>query len=104
MHDQAWSLLQAVDKLGGSLRICQYHGSSRPRSERKIAEEFDLVITTYQTLASDYRQDTTSNGSGFKPLGAIDWHRIILDEVCYSLLKASFAGGSMLHVVCWCLE
>ncbi|KAK9847690.1 hypothetical protein WJX84_004737 [Apatococcus fuscideae] len=71
---------EAEDKLGGSLRICQYHGSHRPRSERKIAEEFDLVITTYQTLGSDYRQDTTGDGSGFKPLGAIDWHRIILDE------------------------
>ena len=96
--------MQAVDKLGGSLRICQYHGSSRPRGERKIAEEFDLVITTYQTLASDYRQDTTSNGSGFKPLGAIDWHRIILDEVYSSPLTGALAWDTMGHVLHSCFD
>ena len=74
-------MLQAEDKLGGSLRICQYHGQSRPRIVRKIAEEFDLVITTYQTLGSDLRLDVSSDSAGFKPLGAIHWHRIILDEV-----------------------
>lgn len=76
--------MQAEDKLGGSLRICQYHGQGRPRNERKIAEDYDLVITTYQTLASDYRLDTSGPGTGFKPLGAVDWHRIILDEVILS--------------------
>ncbi len=80
---------QAEDKLGGSLRTCQYHGQNRPRNVQKIAADFDLVITTYQTLSSDFRLDVSEDGAGFKPLGAIHWHRIILDEVtstcCLSL-------------------
>lgn len=41
------------------------------RDYKKIASNYDLVVTTYQTLASDYsRQGKTEL---FEPLGKIHW-------------------------------
>jgi SNF2 family DNA or RNA helicase len=43
----------------------------------KLACDYDLVVTTYATLASDYGK----NGSGTNnPLHKIKWHRVVFDE------------------------
>lgn len=43
---------EARNKLNGSLRLYQYHGSSRVRNLNRLATEYDLVVTTYQVSTS----------------------------------------------------
>ncbi|KAG1670539.1 hypothetical protein FOA52_015404 [Chlamydomonas sp. UWO 241] len=69
---------EAKSKSSGSLKILQYHGSNRPKDVKKVAVGYDLVVTTYQTLARDFSTDDKSEV--FKPLGAVHWHRIVFDE------------------------
>lgn len=45
-----------------------YHGSSRTKDATKLATEFDLVVTTYDTLGADYRRAQSQN-----PLRRIRW-------------------------------
>ncbi|XP_024528527.1 DNA repair protein RAD5A-like [Selaginella moellendorffii] len=65
--------------------IYMYHGSKRIRDPKKLAK-FDLVITTYATLGSDFSKATqaTRHGSDFAeqfcPLLSVDWWRVVLDE------------------------
>ena len=77
-------IAEAKSKLSddSSLRIHMYHGTARDRSTKRLAEDYDLVVTTYETLGSDFGRDTAKHNPKklFPPLGAIHWHRIILDE------------------------
>ena len=41
-------LEEARSKLDGSLRLYMYHGGSRIRDARRLATDYDLVVTTYQ--------------------------------------------------------
>lgn len=34
----------------------QYHGAARLRDVYRIAQDYDLVLTTYQTLGSDWHR------------------------------------------------
>ena len=80
-------LEEARSKLGGSLTLYQYHGQARERDAATIATAYDVVVTTYQTLGSDWRAYTKKAGGDdgrFPPLGQIRWHRIILDVRCIS--------------------
>ena len=83
------------------LRIHEYHGSNRVRDATKLAE-FDLVVTTFETLASDWSGLTGGKGSRKKkgivdasaaaavtkendapkntPCHKVNWHRVVLDE------------------------
>ena len=54
------------------LRILMYHGQQRTKNPKKIAEDYDLVVTTYQTLAADR--------SRTNPLGQIEFYRLVCDE------------------------
>lgn len=69
---------EARSKSAGGLRILQYHGQGRQRDIQKIASNYDLVVTTYQTLGSDYCKDGKSEM--YAPLGQIHWFRIVFDE------------------------
>ncbi|KAG2497725.1 hypothetical protein HYH03_004461 [Edaphochlamys debaryana] len=64
---------EAAAKTDGSCRIHPYHGPNRIRDPHRLATEFDVVVTTYQTLQSDH-------GSASDPCQAIRWHRIVFDE------------------------
>jgi len=53
------------------LRICIFHGSSRPKSPEGVIDH-DLVLTTYATLSADSKD--------LKILQEIEWYRVVLDE------------------------
>ena len=83
------------------LKIHEYHGSNRVRDAAKLAE-FDLVVTTFETLSSDWSGLTGGKGSRKKkgvvdapaaaavakeneapkntPCHKVNWHRVVLDE------------------------
>eukprot|EP01018_Ginkgo_biloba_P003463 Gb_33548 [translate_table: standard] len=72
-------------KLAANLSIYMYHGSKRIRDPKRLAK-YDIVITTYATLGSDFSKATqaTRHGSGFAeqfcPLLSVNWWRVVLDE------------------------
>ncbi|KAH8654000.1 SNF2 family N-terminal domain-containing protein [Tricladium varicosporioides] len=62
----------------GTLSYYIYHGSGRIKDINKLAE-FDLVITTYGSVASEFNHRSKKK-DGIYPLEAINWFRIVLDE------------------------
>ena len=57
----------------------RYHGYHR---EAELLSEHDIVATTYNTVASEYKRKR----GGAKNVFSFHWHRIILDEgmsTCY---------------------
>lgn len=66
-----------------ALRVLVYHGSNRIASSPKDFEDYDLVITTYQTLTYEFmppgkkKPDVLPRKTG---LYSIDWRRVVLDE------------------------
>ena len=70
-----------------ALNVYTYHGAGRVQMKANDFAEYDVVITTYQTLASDYMP----RGKGFSSkaperklrssgLYSVEWRRVILDE------------------------
>eukprot|EP00658_Telonema_sp_P-2_P078630 TRINITY_DN7411_c0_g1_i2.p1 TRINITY_DN7411_c0_g1~~TRINITY_DN7411_c0_g1_i2.p1 ORF type:complete len:910 (-),score=179.13 TRINITY_DN7411_c0_g1_i2:138-2867(-) len=70
-----------ANKFCAGLKVYMYHGTNRIRDPMALAE-FDIVVTTYQTLGSD--TGIKKNGEIYRPhvpvLEQLHWHRIILDE------------------------
>lgn len=77
--DQAARHIQKDDPL----RVYIYHGANK-KASMKAADfaKYDLVITTYQTLASDYMSGQAKAKPVPRPTGlySFEWRRIILDE------------------------
>eukprot|EP00835_Amoeboradix_gromovi_P001306 NODE_57_length_25931_cov_0.351037.p2 type:complete len:742 gc:universal NODE_57_length_25931_cov_0.351037:22830-20605(-) len=68
-----------------ALRPVIYHGQYRKTVIENL-ENYNLLITSYNTLEADYRRQQsgfTKNGVQLKepsPLHSINWHRIVFDE------------------------
>ncbi|KAI0396340.1 SNF2 family N-terminal domain-containing protein [Xylariaceae sp. FL0594] len=62
----------------GELTYYIYHGSNRIKDAKKLAE-YDLVMTTYGSVASEVTARSKGK-SGPWPLEEIGWFRIVLDE------------------------
>ena len=69
--DEARSKLDGA----GGLRIHMYHGQKRVRDPARLANDFDLVVTTYQTIAADRGKFGLNH-----PTARIEWYRVVLDE------------------------
>lgn len=72
---------EAKSKLADqSVTICEYHGGQRERNVTKLSK-FDVVVTTYETLASDMAGRSKSLADKeANPLPKIKWWRLVLDE------------------------
>lgn len=62
----------------GTLKYYIYHGAGRIKDIKKLAE-YDLVITTYGSVASEFNHRSKKKQGKF-PLEEINWFRIVLDE------------------------
>ena len=62
----------------GTLKYYIYHGAGRIKDIKKLAE-YDLVITTYGSVASEFNHRSKKK-QGKYPLEEINWFRIVLDE------------------------
>ncbi len=63
-----------------SLAVLTYHGSARQTFAKRF-HDYDVVITTYNSVALDYKRRKTK--AGFNSSGTlfdVHWNRIILDE------------------------
>ncbi|KAF8544842.1 SNF2 family N-terminal domain-containing protein [Trichophaea hybrida] len=63
----------------GTLNYHLYHGSRR-ETNPKVLAEYDLVITTYQVIASEWNKHMKDKEGYFSPLQQMNFFRIVLDE------------------------
>ena len=95
------------DKVDSSLdlRVCVHHGPQRTKSFRDL-KKYDVVITTYQILVSEYSSSSdTPDGVQFGCFG-IHWYRVILDEahtIKNRNAKATLACCALRSEYRWCL-
>ncbi|KAL7792443.1 SNF2 family N-terminal domain-containing protein [Trichoderma ceciliae] len=61
----------------GALLWHRHYGKARLNNATDLPANCNMVLTTYQTLSSDWRNST---GSQTSPLYSISWRRIVLDE------------------------
>ena len=84
------------------LAVLLYHGAARAKTSDKLGD-YDVVITTYGTLSSEY----AGTGNDYKTgLFAVHWHRIILDEahtIKNRAAKASQAACALKAEYRWCM-
>lgn len=59
------------------VKVLIYHGSKRT-NEAEDLTGFDIVITTYSTIAADFEKRARTRPNN--PLAEINWFRIVLDE------------------------
>lgn len=62
-----------------ALRVLTYHGAKRENLDLKTIGNYDVVITTYETMMSEFYSSTrpVPRASG---LFSIKWRRLVLDE------------------------
>jgi SWI/SNF-related matrix-associated actin-dependent regulator of chromatin subfamily A3 len=88
-----------------ALRVYTYHGTGRV-SSMKAADfaQFDVVITTYQTLASDWmprgKAGSKQPKQGLRATGlySVDWRRVVLDEGHIVRNPSSKGAGAVMSV------
>ncbi|KAL9000717.1 MAG: hypothetical protein Q9169_000753 [Polycauliona sp. 2 TL-2023] len=87
------------------LSVCVHHGPQRTRNFKDL-RKYDVVITTYQILVSEY-SSSSDRGDGLK-VGCfgLQWYRVILDEahtIKNRNAKATQACYALRSEYRWCL-
>jgi len=104
---------EARSKAGGSLRIHQYHGQGRTRNIKQLATQYDVVVTTYATLGSDYSRVLKARSAmmpvteaiPLSPLHGVQWYRLVLDESHCAKESKSSQTKACVHIEAarrWC--
>lgn len=89
---------QEIKDKSPSLKVLKYHGTSRT-SDPDVFRKYDVVVTTYQTLASEVKKEKS-------PLLGVKFWRVILDEAHTIKNKRSQMYQATCRVVSdrrWCL-
>jgi len=89
-----------------ALRVLVHHGPSRTKRPDDL-KKYDVVVTTYQILASEHAGSDMSSKDGFKQgCYGVQWYRVILDEahtVKNRNAKSTQACYALLSHYRWCL-
>jgi SNF2 family DNA or RNA helicase len=100
--------LEIKDKVTSShsLRVCVHHGPQRTKRFADL-KKFDVVVTTYQILVSEFGNSST-DADGLK-VGCfgLHWYRVILDEahtIKNRNAKATQACYALRSEYRWCLS
>jgi len=80
-----WSgQIAAHVKSNSPMQVLTYHGKGKKKQVEADFQQFDVVISTYETMASEYWAGTTNKTPKAVPrsrgLFSTKWRRIILDE------------------------
>lgn len=62
-----------------ALKVLVHHGPNRTKSAEKL-KQYDLVVTTYQILASEHADSAPGPDGLKKGCFGVHWYRIMLDE------------------------
>ncbi|RTE70723.1 hypothetical protein BHE90_014873 [Fusarium euwallaceae] len=92
-----WKSEISIHVKPGNLKICTFHGSSRPKSPEGVVDH-DLVLTTYGTSSAD--------SNDLRVLQKIEWYRVVLDEAHWIRNQTSNqfrASKSLSAERKWCL-
>ena len=82
MSNWSGQIAQHVKK-GSELRVLVYHGANKKTMGAADFREYDVVITSYGTLVTEYFPKNTKNPPSVprkNGLYSVDWRRIVLDE------------------------
>jgi SNF2 family DNA or RNA helicase len=71
--------LNEIRHMGNEFRSLVYYGAGRQASRSKL-EACDAVITTYNVVASEWKNRKQSGKVRTHDLFSWKWHRIVLDE------------------------
>jgi SWI/SNF-related matrix-associated actin-dependent regulator of chromatin subfamily A3 len=91
-----------------NMKVLTYHGSNRKRMTYREFGEYDVVVTSYGTLGTEY----SSNGRTAEKiprkdgLFCINWARVVLDEghnIRNPSTKSAVAATSLLATARWVL-
>ncbi|GLU19251.1 hypothetical protein SLE2022_355120 [Rubroshorea leprosula] len=85
-----------------SLSLCVHYGQERLKDAKNLAQ-YDVVITTYGVLASEFSAENSEGNSG---LYSIRWLRVVLDEahtIKSSKSQLSRAATALVADCRWCL-
>jgi SWI/SNF-related matrix-associated actin-dependent regulator of chromatin subfamily A3 len=91
-----------------NMKVLTYHGSNRKRMTHREFGEYDVVVTSYGTLGTEY----SSNGKTAEKiprkdgLFCINWARVVLDEghnIRNPSTKSAVAATSLLATARWVL-
>ncbi|EEF34931.1 DNA repair helicase rad5,16, putative [Ricinus communis] len=86
----------------GSLSVYVHYGQSRAR-DAKLLSQYDVVITTYGVLASEFSAENAEDNGG---LYTVQWFRVVLDEahtIKSSKSQISIAAAALVADRRWCL-
>ncbi|KAH0538010.1 hypothetical protein FGG08_005371 [Glutinoglossum americanum] len=95
------------DRVSGShkLSVCVHHGPNRTKRYQDL-QRYDVVITTYQILASEHANSSDKEGGLQVGCFGVYWYRVILDEahsIKNHLAKSSKACYALRAKYRWCL-
>lgn len=79
MSNWAQQVKQHVQE-GFELKVLTYHGTRKEPINPKTIENYDMVITTYETVMSEYWNKCKKKVPSKDGLFSVQWRRLILDE------------------------
>ncbi|KAL5974544.1 hypothetical protein ACLOJK_031210 [Asimina triloba] len=86
----------------GSLSLYVHYGQNRPK-DAKLLAQYDVVLTTYGVLASEFSAENAEESGG---LYSVRWFRVVLDEahtIKSSKSQVSLAATALTADRRWCL-
>ncbi|KAI1412100.1 SNF2 family N-terminal domain-containing protein [Hypoxylon sp. FL1857] len=84
--------------LSGELHVLKHHGSTKARSAEELLQ-YDIVLSTYSTVASDFRSEEPV-------LYDVNWFRVVLDEAHCIRHQGIQQSGAVMNLSAryrWCL-
>lgn len=67
-------------KQGHALRVMFYHGTRRQPITSKQIENYDVVITTYDSVSSEWHSQKSTTLPRKSGVFSVKWRRVVLDE------------------------
>ena len=96
-------------KAGNALKVLIYHGSGKKSMEAKDFNKYDVVITSYGTLATEYYPRGKKDPPPVprkQGVFSVDWRRVILDEghtIRNPNTKSALAATNLIATSRWVL-